>query len=140
MILLEEILDITLEIEELRNELHRLDKKFYYNIKKHNERRMLLVKSLVPYSIGDDIFLLNQNHEGWYRLEEIYNVDSGMKNGELIITIQLGIRVIGKKRSPIGRSYEVRTYINKIPALDHYNDAVVLDVRKNTKLSDSNTV
>ncbi|WP_061286536.1 hypothetical protein [Leptospira interrogans] len=128
---LEEIFDITLEMEELRDEHNQTNEAFYYSIQKHNERLIMLTKSLVPYSIGDDIFILNQNHEGWFRLEEIYHVYSKMEKGKLIITLHLGIRVIGKKGSPIGRSYEIRTYINRIPTLNIYDDAKVLEVRKN---------
>lgn len=116
---LEEILDITLDIDEL-----------YYNIGKHNKRRMLLVKSLLPYSIGDDIFILNQRHEGWFRLEDICHVESRMVKKDLIIIIHLGIRAIGKKTS-IGEFIIVRTYLNRDMPLNVYDEAMVLEVRKN---------
>ncbi|ULG86671.1 hypothetical protein [Leptospira interrogans] len=117
---LEEILDITLDIDEL-----------YYNIGKHNKRRMLLVKSLLPYSIGDDIFILNQRHEGWFRLEDICHVESRMVKKDLIIIIHLGIRAIGKKRTSIGEFIIVRTYLNRDMPLNVYDNALILEVRKN---------
>ncbi|WP_025182834.1 hypothetical protein [Leptospira kirschneri] len=116
---MEEILDITLDIDEL-----------YCNIGKHNKRRMLLVKSLLPYSIGDDIFILNQRHEGWFRLEDICHVESRMVKKDLIIIIHLGIRAIGKKRTSIGEFIKVRTYLNRDTPLNVYDEAMVLEVRK----------
>ncbi|MCH1917213.1 hypothetical protein L9Z41_16650 [Leptospira noguchii] len=55
---------------------------------------------------------------------------SKIEKGKPIITLHLGIRMIGKKGSPIGRTYEVRTYINKISTLSNHDDAIILEVRK----------
>ncbi|MDO6395335.1 hypothetical protein Q4554_14735 [Leptospira santarosai] len=128
---LNEIFDLTFEIGELQNKRHEIQEVIFHKIQSHNERLKDLAQSLATYSIGDDIFLISQEHEGWHRLEEIFHVDSSVEKGKPIITLHLGIRIIGKKGSPIGRTYEVRTYIlNKRPTLNDYGDAIILEVRK----------
>ncbi|WP_032914990.1 hypothetical protein [Leptospira santarosai] len=130
---LNEIFDLTFEIEELQNKRHEIQEVIFHKIRSHTERLKVIALELTNNSVGDDIFLVSQKHEGWYRLEEIFHVVSKIEKGKPIITLHLGIRIIGKKGSPIGRIYEVRTYINKIPTLTDYDDAIILEVRKRNK-------
>ncbi|MCH1910499.1 hypothetical protein L9Z41_16470 [Leptospira noguchii] len=127
---LNEIFDLTFEIEELQNKRHEIQEVIFHKIRSHTERLKVIALELTNNSVGDDIFLVSQKHEGWYRLEEIFHVVSKIEKGKPIITLHLGIRMIGKKGSPIGRTYEVRTYINKISTLSNHDDAIILEVRK----------
>ncbi|EKR34388.1 hypothetical protein LEP1GSC096_0052 [Leptospira interrogans serovar Hebdomadis str. R499] len=54
-----------------------------------------------------------------------------MVKKDLIIIIHLGIRAIGKKRTSIGEFIIVRTYLNRDMPLNVYDEAMVLEVRKN---------
>ncbi|RHX89887.1 hypothetical protein [Leptospira stimsonii] len=127
---LNEIFDLAFEIEELQKKRHEIQEVIFHKIRNHTERLKVIALELTNNHVGDDIFLINQNHEGWYRLEEIFHVVSKIEKGKPILTLHLGIRMIGKKGSPIGRTYEVTTYINKIPTLNNYHDAIILEVRK----------
>ncbi|MCH1914038.1 hypothetical protein L9Z17_20815 [Leptospira noguchii] len=80
---LNEIFDLTFEIEELQNKRHEIQEVIFHKIRSHTERLKVIALELTNNSVGDDIFLVSQKHEGWYRLEEIFHVVSKMKRGNL---------------------------------------------------------
>ncbi|UOG61470.1 hypothetical protein [Leptospira noguchii] len=67
---LNEIFDLTFEIEELQNKRHEIQEVIFHKIRSHTERLKVIALELTNNSVGDDIFLVSQKHEGWYRLDQ----------------------------------------------------------------------
>ena len=103
-----EVIELLDEAKQLKEEAEKLFSK-RKNLLQYLEN---LGIELLPFKNGDDVFLIGAR-EGWHRVESIQYCSWNIVDESAEARYLIYVKELGKKRQPIGQSYEILTYINK---------------------------
>lgn len=103
-----EVIELLDEAKRLKEEAEKLFSK-RKNLLQYIEN---LGIELLPFKKGDNVFLVGAR-EGWHRVDAIQACFWDILDDTIQARYFIIVKELGKKRQPIGKSYEILTYINK---------------------------
>lgn len=122
-----------LEVIELLDEAQRLKEEANNLFSKRSKLLQYLENlgiDLLPFKNGDDVFLVGAR-EGWHRVEKIQDCKWSILDNSVEARYYIYVRELGKKRQPIGRSFEIFTYINKCMNGTTDKDVSISEIKSN---------
>lgn len=122
-----------LEVIELLDEAQRLKEEANNLFSKRSKLLQYLENlgiQLLPFKNGDDVFLVGAR-EGWHRVITIQHCCWDIRDDSVEARYLIYVKELGKKRQPIGQSFEIFTYINKCMNGTTDKDVSISEIKSN---------